>query len=375
MNICLSMIVKNEARVIERVLTSVLPLIDSWTIVDTGSTDSTREIIQAFFERHNVPGKLHHFEWTGNFSEARNFALRATEESGADYGFWIDADEEMFIGEAFNRESAFASRKDAYCITTRNSTIEYNRKNIWKTGLGFIWTGPIHEYLSSPNEKSSGVLSNAFVKCYTDGASWADVQKKYAEHARALSAYCEHTPDPRWVFYAAQSYKDAGMVAQAIEWYERRALMLNGFFEERYVSKCAVANLNGVLKADVQTRARHFIEAHALDPLRGEAIKGLTQLYIDATDWQTAYIYSTYGLRYNKTNPYPHRVLFLTANYYDFEALEMHALCAYYANHKQEAAATYWKMREQIADMGEGRLNADQLRRIRANEPFYIKGA
>jgi glycosyltransferase involved in cell wall biosynthesis len=142
MNICLSMIVKNEAHVIERVLTSVLPLIDSWTIVDTGSTDSTREIIQAFFERHNVPGGLHHFEWTGNFSEARNFALRATEESGADYGFWIDADEEMFIGEAFNRESAFAGRKDAYCITTRYSPIEYNRKNIWKTGLGFVWTGP-----------------------------------------------------------------------------------------------------------------------------------------------------------------------------------------------------------------------------------------
>ena len=35
-NLC--MIVKNEAHVIERCLASVLPLIDKWSIVDTGST-------------------------------------------------------------------------------------------------------------------------------------------------------------------------------------------------------------------------------------------------------------------------------------------------------------------------------------------------
>ncbi|MGW8788902.1 glycosyltransferase, partial [Heyndrickxia sporothermodurans] len=42
--ICLSMIVKNEASVIRRCLDSVRPLIDTWVIIDTGSTDGTQDI-------------------------------------------------------------------------------------------------------------------------------------------------------------------------------------------------------------------------------------------------------------------------------------------------------------------------------------------
>ena len=40
--ICLNMIVRNEAPVIRRCLDSVMPIIDSWVIVDTGSTDGTQ---------------------------------------------------------------------------------------------------------------------------------------------------------------------------------------------------------------------------------------------------------------------------------------------------------------------------------------------
>ena len=51
-------IVKDESKVIERALKSVLPIIDYAVIVDTGSTDGTQEIIKKFLSKHQVPHDL-----------------------------------------------------------------------------------------------------------------------------------------------------------------------------------------------------------------------------------------------------------------------------------------------------------------------------
>ena len=72
--ITLCMIVKDEARVIERCLASVLPLIDYWVIVDTGSTDGTQEKIRKFFENVGIPGELHERPWK-DFGHNRSEAL------------------------------------------------------------------------------------------------------------------------------------------------------------------------------------------------------------------------------------------------------------------------------------------------------------
>jgi glycosyltransferase involved in cell wall biosynthesis len=52
------MIVKNESRIIERLMLSVLPIVDSYCICDTGSTDNTIELIETFFEKNNRPGRI-----------------------------------------------------------------------------------------------------------------------------------------------------------------------------------------------------------------------------------------------------------------------------------------------------------------------------
>src|SRR2546428_69578 len=69
--ICLNMIVKNESHVITRCLGSVLPLIDYWVIVDTGSDDGTQKIIKDFMQEKGVSGELHERPWI-NFSHNRN---------------------------------------------------------------------------------------------------------------------------------------------------------------------------------------------------------------------------------------------------------------------------------------------------------------
>ncbi len=80
----LCMIAKNEEDNIERALMSVRPVVDEMIVVDTGSTDRTKEIAQA------LGANVYDFKWTNDFSAARNFSFSKAS------GRWIlvlDADE------------------------------------------------------------------------------------------------------------------------------------------------------------------------------------------------------------------------------------------------------------------------------------------
>lgn len=78
--ICLNMIVKNESKIITRLLDSVISIIDFYCICDTGSTDNTCEIITEYFKNDEminekiITGKIIHEPFI-NFEYNRNFAL------------------------------------------------------------------------------------------------------------------------------------------------------------------------------------------------------------------------------------------------------------------------------------------------------------
>ena len=67
--ISLCMIVRDEEDVLERCLNSAADLVDEIIIVDTGSTDRTREIAQKFTD------KVLSFPWIDDFAAARNFSF------------------------------------------------------------------------------------------------------------------------------------------------------------------------------------------------------------------------------------------------------------------------------------------------------------
>ena len=70
--LCLNMIVKNESNIITRLFDSVLPIIDTYCICDTGSTDNTPQIITDYFNDKGIEGKVVHKEFV-NFGENRTF--------------------------------------------------------------------------------------------------------------------------------------------------------------------------------------------------------------------------------------------------------------------------------------------------------------
>src|ERR1700733_11066955 len=105
--ICLNMIVKNEAKVIARCLESVKPILSSWVIVDTGSTDGTQAIIRSVMK--DIPGELHERPWK-DVGHNRTEAIELARGKG-DYLFVIDADDVLAIGPRFVMPKL---TKDAY---------------------------------------------------------------------------------------------------------------------------------------------------------------------------------------------------------------------------------------------------------------------
>ena len=74
--LCLNMIVKDESHIIESTLQNLLKYIsfDYWVICDTGSTDTTPDIIRSFFASRNIPGELVFHTWK-DFGYNRTLAL------------------------------------------------------------------------------------------------------------------------------------------------------------------------------------------------------------------------------------------------------------------------------------------------------------
>lgn len=159
--ISLCMIVKNEEKVLRRCLDSVADLVDEVIIVDTGSTDSTKEIAAEYTEF------IYDFEWVDDFSAARNFAFsKATKE----YIYSADADEVLDeenrgrfrrLKETLLPEIEIVQMKYGNQLqfnTVYNYDEEY-RPKLFKRMREFVWEAPIHETVRlSPTVYDSDIV-------------------------------------------------------------------------------------------------------------------------------------------------------------------------------------------------------------------------
>ena len=116
----LCMIVKNEQPNLVRCLSSVKAAVDEIIVVDTGSTDRTKDIAAVF------GAKVFDFAWDEDFSHARNFSLS---KAGGNWILVIDADETVSSRDHERLRSLIRKSPKGiggYDLTTRNYVIEPN---------------------------------------------------------------------------------------------------------------------------------------------------------------------------------------------------------------------------------------------------------
>ncbi|WP_406382169.1 glycosyltransferase [Streptomyces sp. NBC_01618] len=232
-SICLCMIVKNEAAVIERCLASVRGLIDTWVISDTGSTDGTQQLIRGALD--GLPGELHEEPWV-NFGHNRTLNIKHA-HGKADFLLLLDAD--LVIRQEGPLPPLTA---DSYMLRHEGAT-EYRIKRLVRGNLPWRYVGVTHEYLTTDRHDDQRNLDALVIEDYADGGSRHD---KFERDARLLGAEMKRDPsNTRTVFYLAQTMRDMGDIAKAAALYERRAQM-GGWEEEVYYALLQA----GILKAE-----------------------------------------------------------------------------------------------------------------------------
>ena len=157
----LCMIVRNEQSNLVRCLSSVKAAVDEIVVVDTGSTDRTKDLAAVFGAR------VFDFAWTDDFSSARNESLARAK---GDWILVLDADETL--SPADHRKLRELIRKSpkrtgGYDLATRNYVIEANTAG-WtandgsypgeEAGTGWYANRKVRLFRNDPRIRFSGAV-------------------------------------------------------------------------------------------------------------------------------------------------------------------------------------------------------------------------
>lgn len=355
--ICLNMIVKDEAHVIRRCLDSVRPFIDRWAIVDTGSTDGTQDIIREHFK--DVPGELFERPWK-NFGHNRTEALELA-RGQADYLFIIDADEILELPAGFTRQPL---TKDAYSLLVEYGGVSYGRVCLVSARLTWRYVGVLHEYLEADSAYSQERLSGPKVIPHLEGGRGQGVStaEKYANDARILENALRDEPEnSRYVFYLAQSYRDAGQWKKAFRNYKRRAGM-GGWAEEVWYSLFEMAKLSERLQLEPSVIVARYLDAYDNRPQRAEPLVELARFQRERSRFGIAHLFAARAI----AMPRPEDILFVDIGTYEWRAIDEFAVASYWLGRYQDCAQAC----EQL--LHGGRLPFEHRARVTQNLNFAM---
>jgi len=354
-SICLNMIVKNEAHIIQETLTKLCDKIkfSYWVICDTGSTDDTPKIIEDFFKSREILGEMFYDDWK-NFAYNRTLALNRAHKK-TDLLLVFDADDEI-VGE-INMPSQVNA--DEYHLQFGSSMgPSYTRVLLINNQKPFEYKSVVHEFITckEPGSRSALVEGTYYVVSGRSSARNRD-SEKYLKDAKLLElAYYEAvtTNDDlfhRYAFYCGNSYKDFGSYEEAIKWYKIVLSHPNQWVQEKYMACLSCYECFNALNKK-EEGFFFLVHAFACDNERMECLYHLVNYYCVTGANETAYAYyllckDFYENRYLTSNI--QTKLFVQNEKYDFLLpYYMILVCDKVKNVNPDANKTIAKMYEII---------------------------
>lgn len=334
--ICLTMIVKNESKIIERCLSSVKDIIDYVSICDTGSTDDTIAIVEAYLKKMEIPGKVHRHAWK-NFGHNRTLSVDEAKkmllEMGASlpntYLLLLDADMVLKVDPQFSRHCL---QDDSYLLCQTYGGLSYYNTRLIRASLPWAVKGVTHEYWACDVPHQRTCLNSLSIDDREDGGSKSD---KFERDLKLLIEGLKEEPgNERYMFYCAQTHKCLKQYPDAIRWYKNR-IEKGGWKEEVWFSKYMIGECYEEM--GFWDHALHwFMEAYQFNPERAEPLKKISSHYRANGQNELACLFAMHGLKI----PYPKgQWLFISDPVYEYQFDEDISISAYYTKFKREGFA------------------------------------
>ncbi len=253
-SIGLSVIARDEATLIGRLLDSVRPHVDTMLVLDTGSTDSTVAAAQAHGAR------VESFVWCDDFSAARNAALTL---NPVDWHLVLDADEWIIEGG----EALLALRKHkpdfvgALQLMDHTGTREADHVVSWISRLlpgPTRYAGRIHE------QPQHGMpVRRLPVRIGHDGYAPPRLKAKRGRNRKLLKADLEAHPESAYLWY--QLGKDCDVYGEHADAVQAFLMALAGAAETGAAPwrfDLAARHLHALKKCGRHAEGVQFAEAH-----------------------------------------------------------------------------------------------------------------
>mgnify|MGYP001619429227 CR=1 FL=1 len=235
------MITKNEERFLEQCIDSVKSIVDEIVIVDTGSTDKTKEIAKKF------NAKIFDFKWQDDFSAARNESIR---HATKDWLLVLDADE-VLDEEGLKTIKGLVNNKenDAFLFLQKNYTNETSiagfvneehKKHgkyagwygsfiarLFRNHKDYKFSGTVHELVEPSIEAKKGKISAANVALHHYGNSDPNIAKKKRQlYLELCKKKIKHKPDAPSYYELGVLYKENDNFDNALKSF-KKAIGLN----------------------------------------------------------------------------------------------------------------------------------------------------
>jgi len=211
----LCMIVKNEEKNIGECLKSAKGLADEIIVTDTGSGDNTIKIAKSY------GAKIEHFEWTKNFSAARNHSIS---KATGRWIIWLDADDrlpEKTVKELRKTLSYESPNKVFYLEISDGKGTKLLQIRVFPNKEQIKFEGRIHEQIL-PSIRKLGLLE---VKLPLEiiHTGYDDQKLLKEKQLRNLELFKEQFPDekgmnPLDMYHYGTCYNILGEQESALKW-------------------------------------------------------------------------------------------------------------------------------------------------------------